>query len=269
MDAMLKKLRLPRIREIYDQRIDQAAQEEWGYRKFLKQLLQEEVTNRHQNLLERRKNRAGFPNDLTLNQFEFNFRPKLKKRVFQTYTEPRFVTEGKDLILIGPPGTGKTHLSVGIGLAQIKNDFKVTFKNVQSLAGELQGAERKDNKDELLEGLLNVDLLILDEFGYLPLKEELGPFLYELIAGRYEEKSTIITSNKSLNEWGKTLRDNSLAQALIDRLIHHGEVYYLEGDSYRLKGKQDLLNKENSQIQSQNHTKVSAGEEKDANSSEN
>jgi DNA replication protein DnaC len=268
MDAMLKKLRLPRIREIYDQRIDKAAEEDWGYRKFLKHLLQEEVTNRHQNRLERRKNRAGFPFEKTLNQFEFNFRPKLKKRVFQTYTEPRFVTEGKDLILIGPPGTGKTHLSVGIGLAQIKNDFKVTFKNVQSLASELQGAERKDEKDELLESLLKVDLLILDEFGYLPLKEELGPFLYELIAGRYEKKSTIITSNKSLNEWGKTLRDNSLAQALIDRLIHHGEVYYLEGDSYRMKGKQDLLNGEDPQNQSRNQTKVNSEKEKDAEPSE-
>ncbi|MCF7891137.1 IS21-like element helper ATPase IstB [Candidatus Bipolaricaulota bacterium] len=267
MDAMLKELRLPRIREIYDQRIDQAAEEDWGYRKFLKQLLQEEVTNRHQNRLERRKNRAGFPFEKTLNQFEFNFRPKLKKRVFQTYTEPRFVTEGKDLILIGPPGTGKTHLSVGIGLAQIKNDFKVLFKNVQSLAGELQGAERKDTKDELLESLLKVDLLILDEFGYLPLKEELGPFLYELIAGRYEEKSTIITSNKSLNEWGKTLRDNSLAQALIDRLIHHGEVYYLEGDSYRMKGKQDLLDREDPKGKNQNQAKVSAGEEQSTESS--
>ena len=244
-----------------------SAGEDWGYRKFLKHLLQEEITNRHQNRLERRKDKAGFPNDLTLNQFEFNFRPELKKRVFQTYTEPRFVTEGKDLILIGPPGTGKTHLSVGIGLSQIKNDFKVIFKNVQSLASELQGAERKDEKDELLESLIKVDLLILDEFGYLPLKEELGPFLYELIAGRYEKKSTIITSNKSLNEWGKTLRDNSLAQALIDRLIHHGEVYYLEGDSYRMKGKQDLLNREDTQQQGQNHAKVNSEEEKNTKSS--
>jgi len=266
MEAMLKKLRLPRIREIYEQRIDRAAEEDWSYRKFLKHLLEEEVTNRHQNRLQRRKKKAGFPFEKTLNQFEFNFRPKLKKRVFQTYTEPRFVTEGKDLILIGPPGTGKTHLSVGIGLAQIKNDFKVTFKNVQSLAGELQGAVRKDEKDELLASLLKVDLLILDEFGYLPLKEELGPFLYELIAGRYEEKSTIITSNKSLNEWGKTLRDNSLAQALIDRLIHHGEVYYLEGDSYRMQGKENLLNGEDSQKQGQNHIKDSTGEEKDVES---
>jgi len=266
MEAMLKKLRLPRIREIYEQRIDRAAEEDWSYRKFLKHLLEEEVTNRHQNRLQRRKKKAGFPFEKTLNQFEFNFRPKLKKRVFQTYTEPRFVTEGKDLILIGPPGTGKTHLSVGIGLAQIKNDFKVTFKNVQSLAGELQGAVRKDEKDELLASLLKVDLLILDEFGYLPLKEELGPFLYELIAGRYEEKSTIITSNKSLNEWGKTLRDNSLAQALIDRLIHHGEVYYLEGDSYRMQGKENLLHGEDSQKQGQNHIKDSTGEEKDVES---
>jgi len=170
MDAMLKKLRLPRIREVYDQRIDQAAEEDWGYRKFLEHLLQEEVTNRHQNRLQRRKDKAGFPFEKTLNQFEFNFRPKLKKRVFQTYTEPGFVTEGKDLMLIGPPGTGKTHLSVGIGLAQIKNDFKVKFKNVQSLAGELQGAVRRDEKDELLKSLLKVDLLITGRVRLPPVK---------------------------------------------------------------------------------------------------
>jgi len=111
--------------------------------------------------------------------------------------------------------------------------------------------------------------MILDEFGYLPLKEELGPFLYELIAGRYEKKSTIITSNKSLNEWGKTLRDNSLAQALIDRLIHHGEVYYLEGDSYRMKGKEDLLNGENSKEKEQNQVEVSTEKKKSTKSSEN
>ena len=134
------------------------------------------------------------------------------------------------------------------------------------MAGELKVAERKDAKDELLNQLIKV---ILDELGYLPLKEELGPFLYELIAGRYEEKFTIITSNKSLNEWGKTLRDNSLAQALIDRLIHHGEVYYLEGDGYRMKGKEDLLKGADSKEVNQNLAEVSAGKGKNTKPSEN
>jgi len=264
MEAMLKKLRLPRIREIYEQRIDKAAEEDWGYREFLDHLLKEEITKRHENRIDRWKKAAGFPFEKTLNQFEFNFRPELKKRVFQTYTEARFVTEGKDLILIGPPGTGKTHLSVGIGLSQIVNDFKVKFRNVQNLASQLMGAVRNDRRDELLKPLLEVDLLILDEFGYLPLKEELGPFLYELIAGRYEKRSTIITSNKSLTEWSKTLKDSSLAQALIDRLIHHGDVYYLKGDSYRLKGKADLLSDDDMAIKGEHITeensKVGGGE---------
>ncbi len=139
------------------------------------------------------------------------------------------------------PGLGKSHLGVAIGIKMVQRGFDVRFITVQRLVNQVLSAETAKEKEKVLRPYRRAALLILDEFGYLIPEPETGPVLYELISERYEKKATIITSNKSLTEWGKIIQDNSLASALLDRLMHHGEVYYLKGESYRLKGKEKLL----------------------------
>ncbi len=241
MDELLKRLRLPRIRSIYTEYIDRANREDMGYGDFLLALLEEETASRDENRLKTFMRRAKFPYHKTLEQFDFRVHVELRKKVFQSYLEDGFVRDGRSLVLIGPPGLGKTHLSISIGIKMVQRGFDVRFAKVQDLVNRTMECESIRDKQRVLKPYLKCDLLCLDEFGYLPLEPEVGSILYEVISSRYEKKATIITSNKSLKEWGNILGDTALAGALIDRLLHHGDVYYLKGESYRLKDKPTQL----------------------------
>ena len=237
MDELLKKLRLPRIRSIYSEYIDRANREDMGYSDFLLSLLEEEAASRDENRLKTLMRNAKFPYLKTLEQFDFRVHPELRRKVFRTYLDDLFIRDGKSLVLIGAPGLGKTHLSISIGIRAVRKNFDVRFTTVQNLVNKVLESETLKERHKILRPYLSCDLLILDELGYLPPEPEVGPVLYELISSRYEKRATIITGNKSLTEWGKILGDTALAGALIDRLLHHGDVYYLKGESYRLKGK--------------------------------
>lgn len=237
MREELKRLKLAKFRERFEDLAGQAAEEGWSHIDYLGRLVKEELLAREENQLRRRMKWARFPFEKSLEQFDFRFRPELKKQVFQRYIDDSFVYGGKSLVFIGPAGTGKTHLSVAIGLKLITRGFKVRCVTVQELINKALESNQSQRR-KLLKPLMECDVLILDELGYLPAEDAVGPLLYELISNRYEKKATLVTSNKSLGEWGKILGDSSLAGALIDRLLHHGEVYYLSGDSYRMRGKQ-------------------------------
>lgn len=237
MDDLLRKLRLPRIRAVYHEWIERASREEISYFDFLHGLLEEELCSREEKRLKNLMRRARFPFNKTLEQFDFRIHPELRRKVFRGYLEETFVREGKSLVLIGAPGLGKTHLSVAIGIRMVQRGYDVRFVTVQSLVNRVLAAETYREKQRVLKPYQKCDLLLMDEFGYLLPEAETGPVLYELISSRYEKKATIITSNKSLTEWGVIIQDTALASALIDRLMHHGDVYYLKGESFRLRGK--------------------------------
>lgn len=242
LEHKLTQLKLGRIREVCDQWILQAEQQQLGYGEFLDELLSEEVLTRQENQIRRKLKAAGFPFAATLEQFEFALRPELKRAVMARFFDSSFIEKASALILIGPSGVGKTHLVVALGTKMVQLGYRVRFLTAQQFANQVLGAATRQEVERVLQPLLACDLLILDEFGYLPVDPRLGPALYELISGRYEKRATAITSNKSLAAWGEVIGgDTALMMAILDRLLHHGEVFYLRGSSHRLRGKEMVL----------------------------
>lgn len=241
IDHKLTQLRLQRIREVYQDWVQYAEQHQLSYHEFLEELLNEEVLGRQERQLRRRLKEAGFPYEATLEQFDFTQRPDLKRSVLMRYFDSAFVAGAGSLLLIGASGLGKTHLAIAIGTKMVQLGYRVRFVTAQQVANAVLLAETRAAQAAVLRPYRQCDVLILDEFGYLPLDPQLGSTWYELIAGRYEQGATIITSNKSLQQWGSFVGgETALMMAIIDRLLHHGEVYYLRGASYRLRGKEPI-----------------------------
>jgi DNA replication protein DnaC len=213
---------------------------ELGYAEFLEQLLTEELLARQENHLRRKMKAAGFPYAATIEQFDFSLRPELKRAVLMRFFDSSFITSAGSLLLIGPSGLGKTHLSVAVGTKMVQLGYSVRFVVAQQRALAVLTAATRTELACLISSLINCDLLILDELGYLTLDPHVGPVLYEIIAGRYQKGATVITSNKSLTSWGELVGDTALMMAIIDRLLHHGEVFYLRGSSYRMRGKEPV-----------------------------
>jgi DNA replication protein DnaC len=237
LGPLLERVGLAHAAVVLPAWLDRAAAEELSYADFLAGLLEEEAAARASVATQRRLREAGLPYSASIEQFDFRFRPELKRQVILRYLDQTAVEQARSLTLIGPPGLGKTMLAVCIATKLVQLGYSARFTSAQALANQLGRLNTIVGRQRLLRPLLACDVLVLDELGYLPTVPAFGPALYELVAGRYERRPILITSNKSLTEWAAIVQDASLAAAIVDRLLHHGEVFYLKGPSYRLKGK--------------------------------
>jgi DNA replication protein DnaC len=233
--TLLTQVQLPDAAAVLPAWLDRAAEQQLSYAEFLHGLLEEEVTARATAATTRRLREAAFPFAASIEQFDFRFRPDLKRQVVLRYLDPAFVEQAGTLTLIGPPGLGKTMLAICVATKQVQLGYTARFVTAQTFATQVARASTSVGRQRLLRPLLTCDVLVLDELGYLPTSPAFGPALYEVIAGRYRTKATIITSNKSLTDWGYIVQDVSLAAALVDRLMERGQVFYLKGPSWRTK----------------------------------
>jgi len=233
----LEKLRLQRIAQVLDSVAEEAARANLPYLDFLDRLLEEEAAARYQRTVAFKTKMARFPFIKTLDQFDFSFQPSIDQRQIKELATLRFIENGENVIFLGPPGVGKTHLAIALGLKAVAQGYGVYFITVHELIDALARDYSENRMAERMKLLCRPKLLIIDEMGYLPLDRTGASFFFQLVSRRYERGSIIITSNKSYGDWGSIFSDSIIASAILDRLLHHSTTINIRGESYRLREK--------------------------------
>jgi len=237
LESTLRKLRLSGLARSLDVRLQEAAGHGLTHAEFLELILQDELAVRAERLIARRLKAADFRELKPLDQFDFSFNPSINKQQVYELATCRFLREAKDVLWMGPPGVGKSCLVQAIGYQAIKSGHVVYYRSVFDLVRDFLQDEAFGGEDRVLTRYLKPDLLIIDDMGIKQLPKRSGEFLFEVIMRRYELKSTMMTSNRPLEDWGKLIGDVPAATAILDRFLHHAEIINITGKSYRLRNR--------------------------------
>ena len=237
----LNSLALTTMPAVLDSLTQQAAANNWSALHFLDELTQFELAARTERDVQRKMRLARFPFHKTLDEFDFAFQPSVNERQIRDLATMRFAAHAENILFLGPPGVGKTHLAVSLGICAILQGMSVLFYALPDLIQTLARDAKADRLNQRLLTLSRPQLLIIDEMGYFSLDKRSAHFLFQLVSRRYQHGSIILTSNKSYTEWGDVFSDTVLATALLDRLLHHSSTVNIRGSSFRLKDKLKVM----------------------------
>lgn len=239
----LKRLGLHTMASIFDKDAEKASKSQMSYTAFLARLVDEEVASKTDRSVNARIVKAHFSAVKTLESFDFAFQPSLPMAQIKELAELGFVEHAYNILLIGPPGSGKSHLSISLGIKACTKRKRVLFTSAAGLLDQLVAAAASHSLGKMLEVLGRLDLLIVDELGYMPIDPQKGNLFFQIVSRRYEKGSIILNTNKSFDRWGEMFGDDVIASAILDRLLHHCHIIPTSGPSYRIKDKLEKIKK--------------------------
>ena len=241
LNYLTRALKTPTIGRVWEDIAEQARDENWSHEEYLAAVLQRQLADREASGTTMRIRTAHFPAIKTLEDFNLDHLPSLRRDVLAHLATGMFVPKAENVILLGPPGIGKTHIAIGLGVKAAYAGYSVLFDTASNWIARLAAAHHAGQLEAELKKIRRYKLIIIDEVGYIPFDQDAANLFFQLIASRYEQGSVMVTSNLPFGRWGETFSDDVVAAAMIDRLVHHAEVLTLTGDSYRTRTRRELL----------------------------